>query len=332
MGFFTLAIGGLGFIFIGAWQAFTFSTPKPNQISLPSSPLTHSSSKPSPSPSSSSSSSLSFLCISVFSFLFILNSLFSFIDALKSRDRVGTALQLQVLAIAALFLLYGVAGLLVNSANSFSLPSSLLDSILLFAFIEEFLLYYLQRKDQSGIENQYFDLLLVPIAVCVISTILDLKSPQNSNFPKFFRGVGLILHGMWFVQMGLSFYTNLISHGCSLHEKSRGNYSVKCKGHPEYHRARSIATLQFNCHLALFVVLVSFMYSLISRRYGSNGEFMPYRPLVEEMQPFENQNQFTLDSDEDDVGEEGIREEQNVVSKQKASIVEHGLNGHASHQ
>nr|DAD27210.1 TPA_asm: hypothetical protein HUJ06_028678 [Nelumbo nucifera] len=36
--------------------------------------------------------------------------------------------------------------------------------------------------------------------------------------------------------MGFSFYTSLIAHGCSLHEKRRGNYTVKCKGHPEYHR------------------------------------------------------------------------------------------------
>lgn len=105
---------------------------------------------------------------------------------------------------------------------------------------------------------------------------------------------------------------------------------MKCKGHPEYHRARAIATLQFNCHLALLVVLVSFLYSVISRRYGGNGDFMPYRPLAAEMQPFENHNQFTLDSDEEE--EEEIREEDNVGSEQKAGKVELDLNGHVSHQ
>ncbi|PON47481.1 hypothetical protein PanWU01x14_244400 [Parasponia andersonii] len=332
MGFFTLAVAGGGFIFIGAWEAFTSSTPNPHQISPLSSiqtPSPTSSSKTQKDPSSSSS--LSFIFISIFSFLFILNSLFSFFDAVNSHDRVGSALQLQVLAIASLFLLYGVLGLLVNFSYSFPipLPSSLLSLIGLFAFIEEFLLFYLQRKDPIGVENRYFDLLLVPITVCVFSTALDLKSPK-SNFPKFGRGVGLILQGMWFVQMGLSFYTSSVAHGCSLHEKSRGNYTVKCKGHPEYHRARAIATLQFNCHLALLVFLVSGLYAVVARRNGG-GNFTRYKPLVAEMQPFENHSQFTLDSDDDDGLGEDISEEDNVA-KQKPGVVEIGVNSHESHQ
>lgn len=251
----------------------------------------------------------------------------SFIDAVNSSDRVGSALQLQVLAIASLFLLYAVLGLVVNFSNSFPLPSSLLSLIGLFAFVEEFLLFYLQRKDASGIENRYFDLLLVPITVCVFSTILDLKSPK-SNFPRLARGVGLILQGMWFLQMGFSFYTNLIAHGCSLHERSRGNYTVKCKGHPEYHRARAIATLQFNCHLALMVVLVVGIYSIVARRHGGHSEFMTYRPLVAEMQPLENQ--FTLDSDDD--LDEVIREEGSVEKQKAGVVVEHHVNGNGTHQ
>ena len=362
MGLFTLAVAGGGFIFIGAWEAFNFSTQNPNQISLQSSPFT-SSQTPSPSSTSathknpSSSSSISFFVITIFSCLFILNSIFSFFDAVNSRDPVGTALQLQVLAIASLFLLYGLVGLLVNSSISFPIPSLLLNLIGLFAFIVEFLLFYLQRKDPSGIENRYFDLLLVPITVCIFSTILDLKTP-NSNFPKFSRGVGLILQGMWFLQMGLSFYTkNFVAHGCSLHQKSRGNYTIKCKGHPEYHRARAIATLQFNCHLALLVILVACMYSILARRNGG-GDFMHYKPIVAEMQPFENQGQFTLDSDDglgENIKEEDnvvkhIKEEDNVVKhikeednvmkhikeednvvKHKAAVGELGVNGHASH-
>ncbi|XP_062106771.1 uncharacterized protein LOC133818088 [Humulus lupulus] len=337
MGFFPFAVAGAGFIFIGAWEAFTFLSSSPNHISLPSSPLTSiqttspSSKSNTPKSPSFSSSSLSFISISIFSFLFVLNSLFSLFDAVDSRDRVGSALQLQVLAIASLFLLYGIMGLLVNFSNSFPLPSSsysLVSLIGLFAFVEEFLLFYLQGKDPSGIENRYFDLLLVPITVCVFSTVLDLKSPK-SNFPKFARGVGLILQGMWFLQMGFSFYTNLITHGCSLHEKSRGNYTIKCKGHPEYHRARAIATLQFNCHLALVVLIVSMLYSIVARR-NSSGDFLQYKPLVAEMATFENQSQFTLVSD--DFLEEDIEEEENVTKQKAAGVVEFGVNGHASHQ
>lgn len=331
MGFFSLAVGGGGFLLIGACEALTFSTrnANPNQVSDPSSPLT---SIQTSLPSSTSSSkakpsyalALSFLFISLLSFLFILYSLISFVDAVNASDSVGSALQLQVLAISSLFLLYATLGFLVNFTNRFPLPPSIITLIGLFAFVEEFLLFYLKKKDPEGLENRYFDLMLVPIAVCVFSTVLELKSPK-SNFPKLARGVGLILQGMWFLQMGFSFYTNLLSHGCSLHEKSKGNYTVKCKGHPEYHRARAIATLQFNCHLALLVVLVTGIYSIIARTKGIDSELMRYKPLAE-MQHIENQNQFTLDSD--DESSEDVKEEDKV---QKAVAIELTVNGHGSH-
>ncbi|KAJ7970902.1 Transmembrane protein like [Quillaja saponaria] len=332
MGFYTFAVAGIGFILIGAFEALTSfnsnsTTASPNQ--LPSSPFNSipqpTQSLKSKSKANPSSSSLSFIFISIFSFFFIVNSLVSLIDANNSSDSIGAAVQLQVLAIALVFLLYSVLGLLVNFTNSFSLPSSLLSLVFLFAFVEEFLLFYLQRKDPSGIENRYYDLLLAPITICVFSTIFELKSPK-SNFPKLARGVGLILQGTWFLQMGLSFFSNLMAHGCYLHEKSRGNYTVKCKGHPDYHRARGIATLQFNCHLALNVVILVGVYSIISWRNGGRADFSRYRPLGEEMRPFENRTQFTLDSD-DDVDEE-IKEEN--VSMQKASKVELGMNGNGS--
>lgn len=244
-------------------------------------------------------------------------------DAVNASDPVGSALQLQVFAIASLFLMYAFMGFLVNFTNRFSLPSSIIGLIGLFAFVEEFLLYYLQKKDPDGVENRYFDLLLVPISICLFSTVLELKSPKSS-VPKLARGVGLILHGMWFVQMGFSFYTDLMAQGCSLHQKSKGNYTVKCKGHPEYHRARAIATLQFNCHLALLVVLTVGIYSIIARRSGIQNDFRTYKPLAE-LQQLENENQFTLDSD-DDVIEE-VKEEDNV---RKAGVVELAVNGNGS--
>ncbi|XWS35044.1 hypothetical protein CRYUN_Cryun21dG0092200 [Craigia yunnanensis] len=91
---------------------------------------------------------------------------------------------------------------------------------------------------------------------------------KRSACSKLGRGIGLILQGTWFVQMGFSFYTNLMVHGCSLHEKSRGNYTIKCKGHLEYHRRRAIAMLQFIYHLALLMVLVIEMLSVMGKRNG----------------------------------------------------------------
>ncbi|KAF8010911.1 hypothetical protein BT93_J1522 [Corymbia citriodora subsp. variegata] len=338
MGLFALAVAGGGFISIGALEALAASgsladrTAGPSPPSPPLGPIA-SPAAGSPPPARSGTkigaSLISLVSVSVFSLLFVVNSLISLADAQGSRDRVGSALQLQVAVVAALFLLYSVAGILVNLTSSFPLSSSLVEVIALFAFVEEFLVYYLQRKDTSGIENRYFDLMLVPITICTFSTVLGLKSPK-SEFPRLARAVGLVLQGTWFLQMGFSFYTGLVAHGCWLHEKSRGNYTVKCKGHAEYHRARAIATLQFNCHLALLVTVVVGAYSLIAQRIGIRGDFAKYRPLGEEVQSLGNHAQFTLDSDEDVDVDDGIREEENV-EKPKDAVIELSANGYGSH-
>ncbi|KAF2301231.1 hypothetical protein GH714_021032 [Hevea brasiliensis] len=315
MGLFSLTMAGGCFIMIGAWESFTSSTSNPSLSSVSSSVarMTKSTTQNNPNPKDHSFS-LVYIVITVFSFLFVIDSLISLFYAINSQDGIGSALQLQVLAVAAHFCLYSILGLASNFSSSVRFPSSLLDLILLFAFVEEFLLYYLQRKDTTGIENRYFDLLLVPIAMCIFSTILELKSSSKSNnYARMARGVGLILQGMWFVQMGISFYTNMIVHGCSLHEKSRGDYTIKCKGHSDYHRARGIATLQFNCHLALLVVLLTTVHSVMAKKNRNHSNFKQYKPLGAEM---ENNEHFTLDSDEDE-----IREEENAV-KDKLAVVE----------
>ncbi|KAK6267418.1 hypothetical protein QUC31_018255 [Theobroma cacao] len=332
MGFFSYAITGVGLILIGSWESITslnlIRIPNPTSSSSLSAQIKSTSiSKTKENPFSSSSS---FIFVSVLSLLIFFNSLVSSFDAFSSKDRVGSMLQLQVLPIALLFLLYSALGLSNNKQSSYLWPDSVLDFVLLLAFVEEFLLYYLQRKDTSGIENRYFDLLCVPIAICVVSTMLELRS-KRSIYSKLGRGIGLILQGTWFVQMGFSFYTNLIVHGCSLHEKSRGNYTIKCKGHPEYHRGRAIATLQFNCHLAMVVVLVVGMLSIMGKRNGVNvsENGLRYRPLGAEMQQMDNNvGNFTLDSD-DDLDDE-IKEEDDL-GKEKAAIVELGVNGQGSH-
>lgn len=179
----------------------------------------------------------------------------------------------------------------------------MLNLVLLFGFGEEFLLFYLQRKDPTGVENRYYDLLLVPIAVCVIATVLELGE-YASNVTKLGRGIGLLLQGTWFVQMGLSlFYKNFVSEGCDLHQVSMGNYSLRCKGHGEYHRARAIATLQFNCHLALMVIVLVGFYSFVCGKVGNSAReemSLRYKPLGAEMQSLENlDGTFTLESDDE---------------------------------
>jgi len=131
--------------------------------------------------------------------------------------------------------------------------------------------------------------------------------------------------------MGFSFYSNAMAHGCFLSEKSRGNFTVKCKGHPEYHRGRAIGTLQFNCHLAFLVVVTVGVYSLVCRKVGVGGDSTRYRPIGAEMQQLDTHHgNFTLDSD--DENENGIQEEGNVGEQKAVAVVpESGINGHGSH-
>ncbi|GMG99349.1 hypothetical protein Nepgr_001189 [Nepenthes gracilis] len=310
MGLFTLSLAGGSLLLIGAWESLISTSTNPISSSpSSSSPLNKITAAPpktiSQPPISSNNkpyfSTVTLSGTALFSLLFFLNSSLSFLDAFNSKDKIGSALQLQVLAASLLFLMFSILGLLNNLSNSISFPYSLINLVVLFAFVEEFLLFYLQRKDPSGIENRYYDLMLVPIAVCVFSTLIELKSPR-SNMPRLTRGIGLILQGTWFLQMGLSFYTDLMSRNCSLMEKSRGNFTIKCKGHMDYHRGRAIAVLLFNCHLAFLVTTIVGVYSVVGKKIVRRGDFMLYRPLGAEMQPMDGQAQFTLESDEDDDG------------------------------
>lgn len=324
MGFLALTVAAGGFILIGAWESIS-ATEDSTQIS-DFSEIDKKTEQDGESSYFSSSYWSNYAMIGVVSFLFIANSLISVFDAIGSNDRVGWSLQLQVFAVASLFLMYSVLGLWISLKKLVSLPDLILDLILLFGFIEEFMMFYLQRKDISGIENRYFDLLLVPILVCLVSTVFELKSTKMGlSYARLGRGVGLVLQGTWFLQMGLSFYTGLITHGCSLHERSRGNYTIKCKGHPEYHRARSIATLQFNCHLALVATLCMIWYSVVGRHNMFRDKSSQYRPIGEEMQQV--QSRFTLDSDEDEIEEE----ERNRVEKMNVDVGV-AVNGHGPHE
>ncbi|XP_058761735.1 uncharacterized protein LOC131635143 [Vicia villosa] len=296
----SFALTGAGFILIGSLQSLL--TSQSNKLNK----LFH-------------------ITLSIFTSFITLSSIISILISHTSNDAVALPLHLQTLPISSLFLIHSLLSLFLPF-----LPSPLLNLIIAFGFAEEFLLFYLQRKDPTGIENRYYDLLLVPIAVCVFSTLLELGS-YESNVPKLGRGIGLILQGTWFVQMGLSlFSSNFVAEGCNLHSVSKGNYSLRCKGHPEYHRARAIATLQFNCHLALMVVVLVAFYSFTCGKIGDLGrnstEGLKYTPLGAEMHSLENSvENFTLDSDEEEEEEEV--KDGNAGSEK----VINGVNGNSSY-
>uniref|UniRef100_A0A0D3GEP8 Uncharacterized protein n=1 Tax=Oryza barthii TaxID=65489 RepID=A0A0D3GEP8_9ORYZ len=194
------------------------------------------------------------LLAGIVSALFLLSALFS------ARHH----LSLPTLAATALFLLYALAPLAPLRAP---LPLPLLDLVLAAAFAQELLLFAHRRPSTAaGIENRYFDLFLVPVAVCL---------------------------------MGFSFFTSAVAQGCALHAQSRVDYTIKCRTHDDYHRARSAATLQFNGHLALLVLAGAAAYgAAVSRR---NQPPSGYRMLSKEvqMEGMPLHSQFTLDSDEE---------------------------------
>ncbi|GJW46830.1 transmembrane protein like protein [Tanacetum coccineum] len=330
-GLLTYATGGIGLFIIGASETLTSTSHTLNQISNQTSL--------SPQPTSTTTTlnksnikSLIFTTITLLSILFILNSFISLTDAVKSHDQTGVVLQLEVVSISLVFLLFSVLGLLTNYGKVY-IPVKLMDVLCLFGFVEEFYMFYIQKKDGDGIENRYYDLLLVPILVCIVSTLLELRSEKSNQvayYSRLGRGVGLVMQGMWFVQMGVSFYSSGITYGCFMKGKSRGNFTIRCKGHPEFHRARAVATLQFNCHLALLVCFVCGVYSLLSRKYGVSNESLMYKPLGDEMQQRLDQGRFTLDSDE----EEDVKDaaENVVVEKSVGGASEMVVvNGYGSH-
>ncbi|CAI9109565.1 OLC1v1009409C1 [Oldenlandia corymbosa var. corymbosa] len=324
MGLFTYSIAGGGFILIGAWESLVASSESPNLDPASRPPANQNQPKSGLLPSSS----VTFASISALSFLFVLNTLVSLFDALSSKDQVGFAFQLEVLAIGLLFLVYSILGLLTHIRGSFRLPAALLNLLFLFAFGQEFVFFYVRRKDPDGIENRYYDLFLVPIGICIFCTMLELKN-SRSSYARLGRGVGLISQGLWIVQMGFSFFSDMMVRGCFLQGKSRGNYTIKCKGHPEYHRGRAIATLQFNCHLAFLATLLVVVYGIICRKRGIRPDHLRYRPLGAEMSHLDGQTQFTLDSDDDENGIEEVRS----VEMQKAivSVPASEVNGYGTH-
>ncbi|KAK9120800.1 hypothetical protein Syun_018417 [Stephania yunnanensis] len=119
-------------------------------------------------------------------------------DSLQSHDPTGPTLQLQISTFISLFLLHSLLPLL-----PIPLPRSLPRLILSSAFAQEFLHFYLHRKDPSGLENRYFDLMLLPVSLCAVSALLR---PDWAG--GLARGVGLVMQGAWFVQMGFSFFTD----------------------------------------------------------------------------------------------------------------------------
>ncbi|OEL30647.1 hypothetical protein BAE44_0008334 [Dichanthelium oligosanthes] len=227
-------------------------------------------------------------------------------------------LSLPTLAASALFLLYSLAPFAPLAAP---MPLPLLDLLLAAAFAQELLLFAHRRPSTAaGIENRYFDLLLVPIGLCLGATLLAAHRPGEPA-PRLARAAGLALQGTWMLQMGFSFFTSAVAEGCTLHAASRADYTIKCRTHEDYHRARSVATLQFNGHLALLVIAGTAAYAAVLSR--ANRPPSGYSVLGKEvqMEGMPILSQFTLDSDEE-------KEDEGVTTTATAVPVANGVESH----
>ncbi|RWR75723.1 transmembrane protein 45B [Cinnamomum micranthum f. kanehirae] len=197
MGLFSYCFGGGSLVLIGAWETIsaaythlnpTSSTPHPNTTTTITTTSTARTRRRRTS-SAKTFSTITSIAVAFLSFLTIIDSSISSLNASRYHDRVGAALQLPTIAVSSIFLLYALAALLSNLTHFLPLPPSILNLIALFGFGQEFLLFYLQRKDPDGIENRYFDLLLVPISICVGSTLVELGTP-DPNFLVWVVGWG----------------------------------------------------------------------------------------------------------------------------------------------
>ncbi|KAK8952013.1 hypothetical protein KSP39_PZI003803 [Platanthera zijinensis] len=280
-GFFSYALGGVGFLLIAAIESLSAALPIPR--------------------------SLPFLAAGTLSVLAAGNSLFtSLLSAFASpaSDPIGAALPLSSLPVAALFLLYSLSSLL-SLNNMLPLAPPLLHLLSLAAFALEFLLFRLRNgKDSGGLENRYFDLLLVPILICAAASLVALARPR-SPFPRLARAAGLGLQGSWLLQMSFSLFTSFLAHGCALRRRSRSNFTVSCLGHADIHRGSAIATLQFNLHLAGLLAVAVGLYAILAAKNGGSGGrrgMAEYRPIGKQLQRLEHvsTSNFTLESDEDE--------------------------------
>lgn len=147
----------------------------------------------------------------------------------KDKHPVAVSVNSQRLVVAVNFLFYAVVTLIMDNTKVLPVPSEIISLVALSAYVQEFLLFYLQR-DGSGLESQYHYLLLVPIGACVVSTAAEIAYPK-AVLPPLLRSMALVMQGTWFMQISVSLFSpKWISQGCTLKEEGEGDYTVTCQG------------------------------------------------------------------------------------------------------
>ncbi|KAI5084984.1 hypothetical protein GOP47_0001153 [Adiantum capillus-veneris] len=259
---------------MGLWQAWISFAEKPSTLpsssSAPSRSLITNAGVSKPRPLFSSAQMVS---IAALSFLHVVSGLVASHRDADLADSIGSAVPLERSCVALVFFLFSVVNLLRMNTSFLPLPHEILCLIGLFAFGQELLLFHLQRPD-AGLESRYYTLLLVPIGASILALVSSIVAPM-SLLPPFALAGSLFLQGSWLIQMGLSFFTTaFISKGCLLHMRGDGDYVIKCDADSmALMRGKAVATLQFNCHLALLLILFIPLYSFLRRHCGSSTSY-----------------------------------------------------------
>lgn len=124
--------------------------------------------------------------------------------------------------------------------------------------------------------------------------------------------------------MGLSFFTSaFMAKGCDLHMRDEGDYVVKCDGDKmALMRGKAVATLQFNCHMALLVILMLSLYAITKKRFGLSNPYDLDYEMVATVEAHESKKHghvvpqpppsvFSLELDEDLDDDKSLSEEHN---------------------
>ncbi|KAL4195946.1 hypothetical protein AMTRI_Chr04g180840 [Amborella trichopoda] len=152
------------------------------------------------------------------------------------------------------------------------------------AFAQQLLLFHLHSADHMGVEGQYHWLLQLVIFVTLVTTLLSVPYPKNF-LVGFVRSFSLVFQGVWFIVMGFMLWTpRLIPKGCGM-RLEEGHMVVRCRGHEELIRAKSLVNLQFSWFLAGVTVFAVVFYVGLLKKYGEKIEYVGLEQEEEEEVP-----------------------------------------------
>jgi hypothetical protein len=161
------------------------------------------------------------------------------------------------------FMLVYAALALVADVTRVQVPPGWQHGVAAVALSQELLLFHFHSADHMGLEGHYHWLLQLPIAVAVLSLLLEIG--VSLPLVAVVRSVSILFQGTWFIQMGLVLYTpSLLPKDCVMVHLEFSD-TVRCASADATHQAKALANLQFSWHLAALLILTGALFSLLSK-------------------------------------------------------------------